>query len=69
MVLMAQPSLTVIRWLMVRGTGRAARSQIVRGNALLRSRSSRYSELLLSELAGTPNRVPNFDGTLQEPKR
>lgn len=33
------------------------------------SRLSKYSELLLSELGqGTADWVPNFDGTLQEPK-
>ncbi|MDR8258035.1 DNA topoisomerase IV subunit A, partial [Acinetobacter baumannii] len=33
------------------------------------SRLSKYAELLLSELGqGTVDGVPNFDGTLQEPK-
>ena len=44
--------------------------EIVRGKCVTpNSWLSKYSELLLSELGqGTADWVPNFDGTLQEPK-
>lgn len=69
MVLMAQPF--SYRYPLVDGQelGRTGRSEIVRGNALHRIPPVEIFRALLSELGqGTADWVPNFDGTLQEPK-
>lgn len=69
MVLMAQPF--SYRYPLVDGQGTGAPDD-PKSFAAMRyteSRLSKYAELLLSELGqGTVDWVPNFDGTLQEPK-
>ncbi|CAJ0990875.1 DNA topoisomerase IV subunit A [Pantoea sp. Nvir] len=70
MVLMAQPF--SYRYPLVDGQGNWGASDNPKSFAAMRyteSRLSKYSEILLSELGqGTADFVPNFDGTLQEPK-
>ncbi|WP_237386486.1 DNA topoisomerase IV subunit A [Xenorhabdus sp. Sc-CR9] len=70
MVLMAQPF--SYRYPLVDGQGNWGAPDDPKSFAAMRyteSRLSKYSELLLSELGqGTVDWVPNFDGTLQEPK-
>ncbi|MDC9595706.1 DNA topoisomerase IV subunit A [Xenorhabdus anantnagensis] len=70
MVLMAQPF--SYRYPLVDGQGNWGAPDDPKSFAAMRyteSRLSKYAELLLSELGqGTVNWVPNFDGTLQEPK-
>ncbi len=70
MVLMAQPF--SYRYPLVDGQGNWGAPDNAKSFAAMRyteSRLSKYSELLLSELGqGTADWVPNFDGTLQEPK-
>ncbi|MGL4158115.1 DNA topoisomerase IV subunit A, partial [Escherichia coli] len=70
MVLMAQPF--SYRYPLVDGQGNWGAPDDPKSFAAMRyteSRLSKYSELLLSELGqGTADWVPNFDGTLQEPK-
>ncbi|MFP1557471.1 DNA gyrase subunit A [Escherichia coli] len=69
MVLMA---LSSYRYPLVDGQGNWARRNHPKSFAAMRyteSRLSKYSELRSSELGqGTADWVPNFDGTLQEPK-
>lgn len=70
MVLMAQPF--SYRYPMVDGQGNWGAPDDPKSFAAMRyteSRLSRYAEVLLGELGqGTVNYVPNFDGTLEEPK-
>ena len=70
MVLMAQPF--SYRYPLVDGQGNWGAPDDPKSFAAMRyteSRLSKYSELLLSELGqGTADWVPNFDGTMQEPK-
>ncbi|CDQ16249.1 DNA topoisomerase IV, subunit A [Klebsiella quasipneumoniae subsp. quasipneumoniae] len=70
MVLMAQPF--SYRYPLVDGQGNWGAPDDPKSFAAMRyteSRLSKYAELLLSELGqGTVDWVPNFDGTLQEPK-
>ncbi|GGO65460.1 DNA topoisomerase IV subunit A [Bowmanella pacifica] len=70
MVLMAQPF--SYRYPLVDGQGNWGAPDDPKSFAAMRyteARLSRYSELLLSELGqGTVDWVPNFDGTLKEPK-
>ncbi|WP_130831783.1 DNA topoisomerase IV subunit A [[Erwinia] mediterraneensis] len=70
MVLMAQPF--SYRYPLVDGQGNWGAPDDPKSFAAMRyteSRLSKYAELLLSELGqGTVDFVPNFDGTLQEPK-
>lgn len=70
MVLMAQPF--SYRYPLVDGQGNWGAPDDPKSFAAMRyteSRLSRYSETLLSELGnGTVDWVPNFDGTLKEPK-
>ncbi|MEQ1975764.1 DNA topoisomerase IV subunit A [Xenorhabdus sp. SGI240] len=70
MVLMAQPF--SYRYPLVDGQGNWGAPDDPKSFAAMRyteSRLSKYAELLLSELGqGTVAWVPNFDGTLQEPK-
>lgn len=70
MVLMAQPF--SYRYPLVDGQGNWGAPDDPKSFAAMRyteSRLSKYAELLLSELAhGTVDWVPNFDGTLNEPK-
>ncbi len=69
MVLMAQPF--SYRYTLVDGQGNWGAPDDPKSFAAMRyteARLSRYSEVLLSELAqGTVDWVPNFDGTLDEP--
>ncbi|KYP96337.1 DNA topoisomerase IV subunit A [Sodalis-like endosymbiont of Proechinophthirus fluctus] len=70
MVLMAQPF--SYRYPMVEGQGNWGVPDDPKSFAAMRyteSRLSRYAEVLLGELEqGTVDYVPNFDGTLEEPK-
>ncbi|EIU7557455.1 DNA topoisomerase IV subunit A [Providencia rettgeri] len=70
MVLMAQPF--SYRYPLVDGQGNWGAPDDPKSFAAMRyteSRLSKYAEVLLSELAhGTVDWVPNFDGTLNEPK-
>lgn len=70
MVLMAQPF--SYRYPLVDGQGNWGAPDDPKSFAAMRyteSRLSKYAELLLSELGqGTVDHVPNFDGTIQEPK-
>lgn len=70
MVLMAQPF--SYRYPLVDGQGNWGAPDDPKSFAAMRyteSRLSKYAEILLNELGqGTVNWVPNFDGTLQEPK-
>jgi len=70
MVLMAQPF--SYRYPLVDGQGNWGAPDDPKSFAAMRyteSRLSKYAELLLSELGqGTVEWVPNFDGTMQEPK-
>ncbi|MBS9437304.1 DNA topoisomerase IV subunit A [Photorhabdus noenieputensis] len=70
MVLMAQPF--SYRYPLVDGQGNWGAPDDPKSFAAMRyteSRLSKYAELLLTELGhGTVDWVPNFDGTLQEPK-
>lgn len=70
MVLMAQPF--SYRYPLVDGQGNWGSSDDPKSFAAMRyteSKLSKYAELLLSELAqGTVDFMPNFDGTLDEPK-
>ena len=70
MVLMAQPF--SYRYPLVDGQGNWGAPDDPKSFAAMRyteSRLSKYTELLLSELGqGTVDYVPNFDGTIQEPK-
>ncbi|SQA99428.1 DNA topoisomerase 4 subunit A [Cedecea neteri] len=70
MVLMAQPF--SYRYPLVDGQGNWGAPDDPKSFAAMRyteSRLSKYAELLLSELGqGTVDYIPNFDGTLQEPK-
>ncbi|PHM66475.1 DNA gyrase subunit A [Xenorhabdus stockiae] len=70
MVLMAQPF--SYRYPLVDGQGNWGAPDDPKSFAAMRyteSRLSKYAELLLSELGhGTVDWLPNFDGTLQEPK-
>ncbi|MDF7666863.1 DNA topoisomerase IV subunit A [Orbaceae bacterium ESL0727] len=70
MVLMAQPF--SYRYPLVDGQGNWGAPDDPKSFAAMRyteSRLSKYAELLLTELGqGTVDYVPNFDGTLQEPK-
>ncbi|MBV7693359.1 DNA topoisomerase IV subunit A [Limnobaculum sp. M2-1] len=70
MVLMAQPF--SYRYPLVDGQGNWGAPDDPKSFAAMRyteSRLSKYAELLLGELGqGTVDYVPNFDGTLQEPK-
>ncbi|PWW12928.1 DNA topoisomerase IV subunit A [Mangrovibacter plantisponsor] len=70
MVLMAQPF--SYRYPLVDGQGNWGAPDDPKSFAAMRyteSRLSRYAEVLLSELGqGTVDYVPNFDGTLSEPK-
>ncbi|MJR09477.1 hypothetical protein DOA80_08920 [Salmonella enterica subsp. enterica] len=70
MVLMAQPF--SYRYPLVDGQGNWGAPDDPKSFAAMRyteSRLSKYAELLLSELGqGTADWVPNFDGTMQEPK-
>ena len=70
MVLMAQPF--SYRYPLVDGQGNWGAPDDPKSFAAMRyteSRLSKYAEVLLSELGqGTVDYVPNFDGTLQEPK-
>ncbi|PHM39867.1 DNA gyrase subunit A [Xenorhabdus mauleonii] len=70
MVLMAQPF--SYRYPLVDGQGNWGAPDDPKSFAAMRyteSRLSKYAELLLSELGqGTVDWMPNFDGTLQEPK-
>lgn len=70
MVLMAQPF--SYRYPLVDGQGNWGAPDDPKSFAAMRyteSRLSKYADLLLSELGqGTVDYVPNFDGTLQEPK-
>ncbi|GAA0350853.1 DNA topoisomerase IV subunit A [Morganella psychrotolerans] len=70
MVLMAQPF--SYRYPLVDGQGNWGAPDDPKSFAAMRyteSRLSKYAEVLLSELGhGTVNWVPNFDGTMQEPK-
>ncbi|GAA0343805.1 DNA topoisomerase IV subunit A [Bowmanella denitrificans] len=70
MVLMAQPF--SYRYPLVDGQGNWGAPDDPKSFAAMRyteARLSRYSELLLNELGqGTVDWVPNFDGTLKEPK-
>lgn len=70
MVLMAQPF--SYRYPLVDGQGNWGAPDDPKSFAAMRyteSRLSKYAEVLLSELGqGTVDFVPNFDGTLQEPK-
>ncbi|WP_318478822.1 DNA topoisomerase IV subunit A [Photobacterium leiognathi] len=70
MVLMAQPF--SYRYPLVDGQGNWGAPDDPKSFAAMRyteSRLSRFSEVLLSELGqGTADWVPNFDGTMQEPK-
>lgn len=70
MVLMAQPF--SYRYPLVDGQGNWGAPDDPKSFAAMRyteSRLSKYAELLLSELGqGTVDYIPNFDGTMQEPK-
>jgi DNA gyrase/topoisomerase IV subunit A len=70
MVLMAQPF--SYRYPLVDGQGNWGAPDDPKSFAAMRyteSRLSKYAELLLGELGqGTVDWVPNFDGTMQEPK-
>lgn len=70
MVLMAQPF--SYRYPLVDGQGNWGAPDDPKSFAAMRyteSRLSKYAEVLLSELGqGTVDYIPNFDGTLQEPK-
>lgn len=70
MVLMAQPF--SYRYPLVDGQGNWGAPDDPKSFAAMRyteSRLSKYADLLLSELGqGTVDYVPNFDGTIQEPK-
>ncbi len=70
MVLMAQPF--SYRYPLVDGQGNWGSADDPKSFAAMRyteARLARYSEVLLSELAqGTADWVPNFDGSLEEPK-
>ncbi|MHC9037941.1 DNA gyrase subunit A, partial [Cobetia marina] len=70
MVLMAQPF--SYRYPLVDGQGNWGSQDDPKSFAAMRyteSRLSKYSEVLLSELSqGTVDWVPNFDGTMNEPK-
>lgn len=70
MVLMAQPF--SYRYPLVDGQGNWGAPDDPKSFAAMRyteSRLSKYAEVLLGELAqGTVDWVPNFDGTMQEPK-
>ncbi|MBS0910273.1 DNA topoisomerase IV subunit A [Tatumella sp. JGM118] len=70
MVLMAQPF--SYRYPLVDGQGNWGAPDDPKSFAAMRyteSRLSKYAEILLSELGqGTVDYVPNFDGTLEEPK-
>ena len=70
MVLMAQPF--SYRYPLVDGQGNWGAPDDPKSFAAMRyteSRLSKYAEVLLSELGqGTVDYVPNFDGTMQEPK-
>lgn len=70
MVLMAQPF--SYRYPLIDGQGNWGSPDDPKSFAAMRyteSRLSRFSEVLLSELGqGTSDWVPNFDGTMQEPK-
>ncbi|PWC13149.1 DNA topoisomerase IV subunit A [Brenneria roseae subsp. americana] len=70
MVLMAQPF--SYRYTLVDGQGNWGAPDDPKSFAAMRyteSRLSRYAEVLLGELGqGTVDYVPNFDGTMQEPK-
>ncbi|MDR0805233.1 MAG: DNA topoisomerase IV subunit A [Enterobacteriaceae bacterium] len=70
MVLMAQPF--SYRYTLVDGQGNWGAPDDPKSFAAMRyteSRLSKYAELLLGELGqGTVDYIPNFDGTLQEPK-
>lgn len=70
MVLMAQPF--SYRYPLVDGQGNWGAPDDPKSFAAMRyteSRLSKYSEVLLSELGqGTVEFIPNFDGTMQEPK-
>ncbi|NMP25745.1 DNA topoisomerase IV subunit A [Rahnella sp. SAP-1] len=70
MVLMAQPF--SYRYTLVDGQGNWGAPDDPKSFAAMRyteSRLSKYAEVLLRELAqGTADWVPNFDGTMQEPK-
>jgi topoisomerase IV subunit A len=70
MVLMAQPF--SYRYPLVDGQGNWGAPDDPKSFAAMRyteSRLSKYAEILLSELGqGTVDYIPNFDGTLQEPK-
>ncbi len=71
MVLMAQPF--SYRYPLLEGQGNWGSPDDPKSFAAMRyteARLSRFSELLLSELGqGTVDWVPNFDGTLQEPRQ
>ena len=70
MVLMAQPFST--RYPLINGQGNFGSSDDPKSFAAMRYTESKlgmYAQLLLSELAmGTSDWVPNFDGTMTEPK-
>ena len=70
MVLMAQPF--SYRYPLIDGQGNWGAPDDPKSFAAMRyteSRLSKYSQILLSELGhGTVDWIPNFDGTLQEPK-
>ncbi|XNM76628.1 DNA gyrase subunit A [Escherichia coli] len=70
MVLMAQPFSTVIRWLMVRGTG-ARRT--IRNRSRQRVTPIPVVEIFRAAIEragqGTAHSVPNFDGTLQSSRK
>lgn len=70
MVLMAQPFST--RYPLINGQGNFGSSDDPKSFAAMRYTESKlgmYAQLLLSELAmGTSDWVPNFDGTMKEPK-
>ncbi|AEW44729.1 DNA topoisomerase IV subunit A [Serratia symbiotica str. 'Cinara cedri'] len=70
MVLMAQPFL--YRYPLIDGQGNWGALDDPKSFAAMRyteSRLSKYAEILLTELGqGTVDWIPNFDGTLQEPK-
>jgi topoisomerase-4 subunit A len=70
MVLMAQPF--SYRYPLVDGQGNWGAPDDPKSFAAMRyteSRLSKYAEVLLGELGqGTVDWVPNFDGTMQEPK-
>lgn len=70
MVLMAQPF--SYRYTLVDGQGNWGSPDDPKSFAAMRyteSRLSKYSEVLLSELGqGTVDWIPNFDGTMEEPK-